>query len=87
MIDTKKLFDYDISLMSEKVKLIAGMDEVGRGPLAGPVVVACVIMPYDEMIDGVFAAKRLRKRIENVCTMKSKRKPSLYLFGKKSKTL
>lgn len=62
MIDTKKLFDYDISLMSEKVKLIAGMDEVGRGPLAGPVVVACVIMPYDEMIDGVFDSKKVTKK-------------------------
>ena len=28
-------------------KLIAGIDEVGRGCLAGPVVVACVIMPYE----------------------------------------
>ena len=62
MIDTRKLFDYDISLMSEKVKLIAGMDEVGRGPLAGPVVVACVIMPYDEMIDGVFDSKKVTKK-------------------------
>lgn len=62
MIDTKKLLDYDISLMSEKVKLIAGMDEVGRGPLAGPVVVACVIMPYDEMIDGVFDSKKVTKK-------------------------
>ena len=62
MIDTKKLFDYDKSLMSEKVKLIAGMDEVGRGPLAGPVVVACVVMPYDEMIDGVFDSKKVTKK-------------------------
>lgn len=62
MIDTKKLFDYDISLMNEQVKLIAGMDEVGRGPLAGPVVVACVIMPYDEMIDGVFDSKKVTKK-------------------------
>lgn len=62
MIDTKKLLDYDISLMSEKVKLIAGMDEVGRGPLAGPVVVACVIMPYDEMINGVFDSKKVTKK-------------------------
>lgn len=62
MIDTKKLFDYDKDMMSEKVKLIAGMDEVGRGPLAGPVVVACVMMPYDEMIDGVFDSKKVTKK-------------------------
>ena len=43
----------------EEVRLIAGLDEVGRGPLAGPVVTACVIMPYDEMIDGVYDSKRV----------------------------
>ena len=58
MIDTKPLFEYDLKL-KEKYNLIAGLDEVGRGPLAGPVVTACVIMPYDEMIDGVFDSKRV----------------------------
>ena len=58
MIDTKPLFEYDLKL-KEQYNLIAGLDEVGRGPLAGPVVTACVIMPYDEMIDGVFDSKRV----------------------------
>ena len=58
MIDTKPLFEYDLKLKT-KYNLIAGIDEVGRGPLAGPVVTACVIMPYDEMIDGVFDSKRV----------------------------
>ena len=58
MIDTKPLFEYDLELKT-KYSLIAGIDEVGRGPLAGPVVTACVIMPYDEMIDGVFDSKRV----------------------------
>lgn len=58
MIDTKPLFEYDLKL-KEKYNFIAGLDEVGRGPLAGPVVTACVIMPYDEMIDGVFDSKRV----------------------------
>lgn len=59
MIETEKIFDYDKSILSDNIKLIAGMDEVGRGPLAGPVVTACVIMPYDEMIEGVFDSKKL----------------------------
>lgn len=59
MVDTIKIFNYDKSLLNNKIKLIAGIDEVGRGPLAGPVVTACVIMPYDEMIDGVFDSKKL----------------------------
>lgn len=64
MINTKVLFDYDKSFLSKDTKYIAGMDEVGRGPLAGPVVTACVIMPYDEntMIDGVFDSKKVSKK-------------------------
>ena len=42
------------------------MDEVGRGPLAGPVVTCCIIMPYDNMIDGVYDSKKVtaKKRDE-----------------------
>ena len=58
MIDTKPLFEHDLKI-KQKYNLIAGIDEVGRGPLAGPVVTACVIMPYDEMIDGVYDSKRV----------------------------
>ncbi len=62
MINTKAIFDYDKSLMGKDIQLIAGIDEVGRGPLAGPVVTACVIMNYDEMIDGVFDSKQVTKK-------------------------
>lgn len=62
MIDTLKIFEHDKALLNEKVKLIAGIDEVGRGPLAGPVVTACVVMPYDEMLDGVFDSKKVTKK-------------------------
>lgn len=40
-------------------KLIAGVDEVGRGPLAGPVVAAAVIMPYEFELDGLNDSKKL----------------------------
>ena len=43
-------------------KLIAGMDEVGRGPLAGPVCVACVIMPLDDIIDGIDDSKKVSEK-------------------------
>ncbi len=62
MIDTAKIFEHDKALLSDKVKYIAGIDEVGRGPLAGPVVTACVVMPYDKMLDGVFDSKRVTKK-------------------------
>ena len=44
---------------------ICGIDEAGRGPLAGPVVVAGVIMPADSMIEGVNDSKKVsEKKIE-----------------------
>lgn len=62
MIDTIKIFEHDKALLSDKVKYIAGIDEVGRGPLAGPVVTACVIMPYDKMLNGVYDSKKVTKK-------------------------
>lgn len=62
MIDTQKIFDFDKSLLNENIKYIAGIDEVGRGPLAGPVVTVCVVMPYDEMLNGVFDSKKVTKK-------------------------
>lgn len=46
----------------EKGIAVAGMDEVGRGPLAGPVVAACVMMPPSCFIDGVNDSKKLSKK-------------------------
>ena len=62
MIDTIKIFEHDKALLSDKVKYIAGIDEVGRGPLAGPVVTACVVMPYNTMLEGVFDSKKVTKK-------------------------
>ena len=62
MMDTEKIFNYDKTILNDQIKHIAGIDEVGRGPLAGPVVTACVIMPYDEMLKGVFDSKKVTKK-------------------------
>ena len=43
-------------------KNICGIDEAGRGPLAGPVVVAGVIMPKDSMIEGVNDSKKVSEK-------------------------
>ncbi len=46
----------------EDVKYICGIDEAGRGPLAGPVVVASVIMPKDSIIEGVNDSKKVSEK-------------------------
>ena len=48
-------------LMDKGAQYIAGVDEVGRGPLAGPVVCAAVIMPFDDerIVVGVDDSKKL----------------------------
>ena len=43
-------------------KYICGIDEAGRGPLAGPVVIASVIMPADSMIEGVNDSKKISEK-------------------------
>lgn len=53
---TIELFDFDRSITDGP---IAGIDEAGRGPLAGPVVCACCIMPMDHMIEGVMDSKKI----------------------------
>ena len=53
------MFEYEIKMQQEGCKYIAGVDEAGRGPLAGPVVVASVIMPLNDPIDGVNDSKKL----------------------------
>ncbi len=54
-----KLKEIENNLYSKNINYICGIDEAGRGPLAGPVVVASVIMPKDSMIEGVNDSKKV----------------------------
>ncbi|WP_449539991.1 ribonuclease HII [Ferdinandcohnia sp. Marseille-Q9671] len=53
---------YEQLLYQEGNRFIAGVDEVGRGPLAGPVVAAAVILPQDAYIPGLNDSKKLTER-------------------------
>ena len=54
-----KLKEFENKLYKDGIKYIAGIDEAGRGPLAGPVVVGCVIMPQDSFIEYVNDSKKV----------------------------
>lgn len=58
--------------------LIAGIDEVGRGPLAGPVCTAAVIMPLDDLIEGVDDSKKLSEKKREMLFEKIKEKAICY---------
>ena len=68
MARVKKEKEFVDKLLYEKQEqekgrfLIAGVDEVGRGPLAGPVCVACVMMPLDDIIEGVDDSKKISEK-------------------------
>ena len=56
---------YEKELRKAGYKLIAGIDEVGRGPLVGPVVAACVILPEKFDLDGLTDSKKLSEKKRN----------------------
>ena len=57
-----KMFRFENPLFENGVRYIAGIDEVGRGPLAGPVVTAAVVMKPDVLIEGVNDSKKVSEK-------------------------
>ena len=57
----EKMLAYEKELYTQGIQLIAGVDEVGRGPLAGPVVAAAVILPKGCKIPGLNDSKKIPK--------------------------
>lgn len=55
----EQMSEYEKEFLARGLKLIAGMDEAGRGPLAGPVVAACVILDPEKPVYGVNDSKKL----------------------------
>ena len=58
----ESMLSYEKELYVQGIKLIAGVDEVGRGPLAGPVVAAAVILPQNCKIKGLNDSKKIPKK-------------------------
>lgn len=61
-VDNQK---YEKKLYSDGINLIAGVDEVGRGPLVGPVVAAAVILPKDYFLEGLTDSKKVPEKKRN----------------------
>ena len=65
VITMKEIIDnykYERELNNKGITLIAGVDEVGRGPLIGPVVAAAVILPENYKLDGLTDSKKLSEK-------------------------
>ncbi len=58
-------YQYERELYQKGINYIGGIDEVGRGPLIGPVVAACVVLPKDLYIEGLTDSKRLSEKKRN----------------------
>lgn len=56
------LYSNERELIKKGITLIAGVDEVGRGPLVGPVVTAAVILPIDYKLEGLTDSKKLSEK-------------------------
>ena len=53
---------YEKELYSKGINYIGGVDEVGRGPLIGPVVAACCVLPKDFKLDGLTDSKKITEK-------------------------
>lgn len=60
------LYKYEKELYSNNVKYIGGVDEVGRGPLIGPVVASCVVLPEGFKLDGLNDSKKLSEKKRDI---------------------
>ena len=60
------LWKYEKELYKQNINIIGGTDEAGRGPLYGPVVAACVVLPKDFKLEGLNDSKKLTEKKRNI---------------------
>lgn len=61
-MNTVDLYAYEKELWEKGISYVGGVDEVGRGPLIGPVVTACVVLPHDFVLEGLTDSKKLTEK-------------------------
>ena len=60
------LYKYENELRDKNINIIGGVDEVGRGPLIGSVVAACVVLPKDFILEGLTDSKKLTEKKRDI---------------------
>ena len=60
------LWEYENELFKQGIEIIGGTDEAGRGPLYGPVVAACVVLPKNFKLEGLNDSKKLSEKKRNL---------------------
>lgn len=80
-LDLKDNLKYEKELYNDGYTLIAGVDEVGRGPLVGPVVAAAVILPKNYKLEGLTDSKKLSEAKRNYFNEIIKRDAISYGIG------
>ncbi len=80
-LDLKDNLKYEKELYNKGYSLIAGVDEVGRGPLVGPVVAAAVILPKNYKLEGLTDSKKLSEAKRNYFNEIIKRDAISYGIG------
>lgn len=74
-------YKYERELREKGITLIAGVDEVGRGPLVGPVVAACCILPEEFNLDGLTDSKKLSEKKRDFFFEEIKKQAIAYGIG------
>lgn len=80
LVDVHEKLIYETELSLRGYKFIAGVDEVGRGPLAGPVVCAAVVMPLEDelLLQGVDDSKKVSEKTRKILAEEIKNRAVSY---------
>ena len=75
------LYKYEKELYNRGIEYIGGVDEVGRGPLIGPVVACCCVLPKKFELEGLTDSKKLSEKKRNIFSDYLKEHSIAYAFG------
>jgi ribonuclease HII len=75
------LWQYEKSCLADGFSFVAGVDEAGRGPLAGPVVAACVVLPHSFDLTGINDSKKLTAKQRDAAYSRIRQQATAFGIG------